>query len=90
MAMTISTVENRFARLLALHELVHTIGQNNEGELSFLADNKTLNTFMRDAQEHMQNEADTLAEEIGRHALHGEFSEFKGLMDSIVSMAEGQ
>ena len=48
MAMTIRTMEDRFANLLALHQLVDRIEENNQGELEFLVGNPTLNTFMKD------------------------------------------
>ena len=90
MAMTIRTIEDRFMSLLALHQLVYRIEENTQDELGFLADNPTLNTFMKDVKAYMENEKNILSEEIAKQALGGEFTEFKGLMDSIVTMAKGE
>ena len=90
MAMTIRTIEDRFMSLLALHQLVYRIEENTQDELGFLADNPTLNTFMKDVKAYMENEKNILSQEIARQALGGEFTEFKGLMDSIVAMAKGE
>ena len=90
MAMTIRTIEDRFVSLLALHELVFKIEENTQNELGFLADNPTLNTFVKDVKAYMENEKNILSEEIAKQALGGEFTEFKGLMDSIVTMAKGE
>ena len=90
MAMTIRTIEDRFMSLLALHQLVYRIEENTQDELGFLADNPTLNTFMKDVKAYMENEKNILSQEIARQALGGEFTEFKGLMDSIVTMAKGE
>jgi len=85
MAMTIRTMEDRFANLLALHQLVDRIEENNQGELEFLVGNPTLNTFMKDMKAYMANEKKILAEEIAKQALGGEFT----LVDNIVAMTGG-
>ena len=87
MAMTIRTIEDRFARLLALHDMVLDIEENNQGELEFLANNPTMNAFITGCKEHMEQESDLLAQEIALHALEGEFPQFQGLLDNIVKMA---
>ena len=89
MAMTIRTLENRFYALLALHELVFKIEENNEGELEFMEDNPTLNAFINDCKNHLLTESDIIYKEITRHSLKGEFPQFQGLMDSIFAMATG-
>ena len=86
MAMTIRTIEDRFASLLALHDLVFKIEEETQNELGFLADNPTLNTFVKDVNAFMENEKHILAKEIARQALQGEFTQFKDLMDNIVAM----
>ena len=90
MAMTIRTIEDRFMSLLALHQLVYNIEKDTQNELGFLADNPTLDTFMKDVKAYMDNEKHILSQEIARQALGGEFTEFKGLMDCIVAMAKGE
>ena len=85
MAMTIRTMEDRFANLLALHQLVDRIEENNQGELEFLVGNPTLNTFMKDMKAYMADEKKILADEIAKQALVGEFT----LMDSIKTMTGG-
>ena len=90
MPMTIRTIEDKFASLLTLHQLICNIEKDTQNELGFLADNPTLDAFIKDTKAYMANEQYILSEEIAKQALRGEFTELKGLMESITAMTKGE
>ena len=88
--MTLRTIEERFARLLALHDLVFEIEQNKQGELEFLADNHTLNIFVDDCKKHMETEGLAISQALAMQAAQGALPELQSLLDSIKLMANGE